>query len=216
MSRPRLDARSRSSRMTSNAMQEPDVKPRLRRTRAWLGIAWALILMIPASAPAALRLRRHRYPPDLEEIIRRMTEAGKRLKTLSANLERTKVTVLVNDKSTESGELYFHESKTRETLIKIEKPDPKTILLKKDWAEIYNPKTNQIQQYDLRQHTGLVDQFFLLGFGKGTEDLKKHYNVKSAGEEDLDGDTTVVLELTPRKASDAARARLGIFGRAEI
>ena len=133
-----------------------------------------------------------------------MSEAGKRLKTLSANLEYTKVTVLVNDESTQSGQLYFHESKNREILINIQKPDPKVILIKKNKAELYNPKINQIQEYELGQSSGLVEQFFLLGFGKGTEDLKKHYDVKLAGEEDLDDETTVVLQLMPRKQSDAS------------
>lgn len=155
-------------------------------------------------APAAVRLRKRRYSPDLSEVISRMTEAGKRLRTFSANLEYTKVTVLVNDKSVESGQLYFHESKHHEILIKIQKPDPKTILLKRDKAEIYNPKINQIQEYEFGQHKELIEQFFLLGFGKGTQDLKKHYNVKLTSEEDLDGDTTAILELTPRKESDAA------------
>jgi outer membrane lipoprotein-sorting protein len=129
------------------------------------------------SAPAAPRLRHHALPPDLAEILSRIADAGKRLKTLSAHLEYTMVTVLENDKSTESGQILFHESKNREILIKIEKPDAKTILLKKNRAEIYNPKINQIQEYDLGQRTDLAQQFFLLGFGKEAEELKKNYRI---------------------------------------
>ncbi len=175
--------------------------------RRWrfLLVTCALLIANSAHAPAGVRIRKRKYPPDLAEIISRMGDAGKRLRTLSANLEYTKVTVLVNDKSTEHGEINFHESSNREILIKFVKPDPKTILIKKNRAQIYNPKTNQIQEYDLGPHKELVEQFFLLGFGKGTQDLKKHYDVKFIKEENLGGDITANLELTPRREAEAAR-----------
>jgi outer membrane lipoprotein-sorting protein len=184
-----------------------NAKPRRRLRRAGLGLVCALVLAIGPSASAARHLRRGKgkLPPDLAEILSRMTDAGKHLKTLSANLEYTKVTVLVNDKSTESGQLFLHGSKNREVLIKIQKPDAKVILFKKNRAEIYIPKINQIQEFDLEEHAGLVEEFFtLLGFGKQTEELKKDYKLKFVAEEDLEDDTTAVLELTPRKESTSA------------
>ncbi len=180
------------------------MKHQLRQTRARLSMTCALVLAILPFAYPTPRLRKGKLPPDVAEIVSRLTDAGKRLKTLSAHLEYTKVTVLVNDKSTESGQLFFHESKNREILIRFQKPDPKIILFKKDRAEIYLPKINQIQEYELEEHTEMVQEFFLLGFGKETEGLKKDYTLKFLTEEDLEGDTTAVLELTPRKESVAA------------
>jgi len=134
-----------------------------------------------------------------------MDDAAKNLKTLSAALEYTKVTVLVDDKSTEWGQIFYHKSKGPEILINFQKPDAKTILFKKNKAEIYLPKINQIQEYDLGQHSGLVQQFLLLGFGTEAEALKKAYELKFLGEEELDGETTVLLELTPKRESVAAQ-----------
>ncbi len=177
----------------------------LRQTWGRLSVAGTLVLATSLIAFAGFPPRKgKKLPHDLAEILSRMTEAGKHLKTLSANLEHTKVTVLVNDISTESGQLFFQEKKSREMLINIQKPDPKIILFKKNRAEIYFPKINQIQEYNFEQHSELVQQFFLLGFGKETEQLKKDYNLKYVSEEDLEGDTTAVLELTPRKESIAA------------
>jgi outer membrane lipoprotein-sorting protein len=141
----------------------------------------------------------------LKDILARMNEAGKHLKTVSTNLEYTKVTVLVDDRSTEYGQLYFRKSKSPEILLNFEKPDPKVILFRKNKAEIFLPKTNQIQEYDLTKHSDLVQQFLLLGFGTDTDDLKKSYDVKYVGEEQLGGDTAVVLELIPREPSVAAQ-----------
>ena len=50
-----------------------------------------------------------------------------------------------------------------------------------------------------------MQQFLLLGFGTDTSELKKAYKVKYLREEDLEGDTTVLLELMPRKANVAAQ-----------
>ena len=108
-------------------------------------------------------------------------------------------------RSTDHGKLYFRNGKSPEILLEFEDPDPKTILFKKNKGEMYLPKINQIQEYDLSHHSELVQQFLLLGFGTDSNSLKKTYDVKLVGEEDVNGDTTAVLELTPLKPSVAAQ-----------
>jgi len=167
--------------------------------RVLLAGALALTLAPPVSA------RKGKHPTDLTQILSDMNEASKRLKTISANLEYTKVTVLVDDKSSQSGQLFFRKGKTTEIRIDFQKPESKTLLLKKNKGEVYLPRINQIQEYDLGQKSGLVQQFLLLGFGTDTGDLKKAYNVKYLKEEDLGEDTTVLLELVPRKSNVATQ-----------
>ena len=152
--------------------------------------------------------RKGKIPPDLSEILSRMNDAGRRLRTLTANLEYTNVTVLVNDKSVEEGRLFFSKGvkgKSAEVRIDMQQPDSKVMLFKKNKGEIYLPKINQIQEYNLEQKSGLVEEFLLLGFGAETGDLRKSYNIKYLREEELGGDTTAVLELTPTKQSIAAQ-----------
>jgi len=83
--------------------------------------------------------------------------------------------------------------------------EPKTILLKKNKLEFYLPKINEIDEYDLSQHREVMERVLLLGFGTDTNELRKSYDLKLTGEEDIGGDTTVVLELTPRNTSVAAQ-----------
>ncbi len=142
---------------------------------------------------------------DLKQILSHINETGKYMKTVSCDFEYTKVTVLVDDRSTESGELFLRKNKNPDLLLKFEKPDQKEILLKKNKAEMFMPKINQIQEYDLAKHSGLVDQFLLLGFGTDTNELQKSYDIKFVNEEDLRGDTAAVLELTPRNEKVAAQ-----------
>jgi outer membrane lipoprotein-sorting protein len=87
----------------------------------------------------------------------------------------------------------------------MQQPESKVILFRKNKAEIYLPKINQLQEYNLEQKSGLVEEFLLLGFGSEEGQLRKSYKIKYLKEEDLDGDTTAVIELTPRKESLAAQ-----------
>ncbi len=142
---------------------------------------------------------------DLDKVLSHMNESAKHLKTLSANLDYTKVTVIVNDHSTETGKIYFRNAKSPDVLIDFKEPAAKVILFKKDKAEIYQPLINQIAEYDLSKHSSLVQQFLLLGFGTDSKEIQKVYEVKYLREEQLGGDRTAVLELTPLKKGVAAQ-----------
>ena len=117
-------------------------------------------------------------------------------RTLSAQVERTKVTVVVNDRSTESGMMYvLRDGKMRLNLLK---PDPRTILRDGSHLYVFNPLIRQVDEYDLAKHRELVDQFLLLGFGTPAKALEKAYHISLVGEEQLDDRKTVLLELTPK------------------
>lgn len=135
---------------------------------------------------------------NLKEILARMDQAGKHLKTFSADLEYTKVTVLVNDRSTETGRIYYRSGRSPEIHIVFTRPAGQQFLLRKNKGEFYQPTTNQIQEFDLSNHPDLVQQFFLLGFGADTKDLKKAYDIRYLKEEKLEGNQTAVIELVPR------------------
>lgn len=192
-----------AGRQKRRAASRPGIASRLKC--AWLPTAAVLLLLAGPFAFGGLRHHKGKVAPPLGEILARMDDNSKHLRTLSANLEYTTVTVVVNDKSTEYGQLFFHKSKTPEILLNFQKPDPKVILVKKNKGEIYLPKSNQIQEYDLERHSELVQQFLLLGFGTETSSLKKSYDMKLLGEEDVNGDTTAVLELTPLNENVAAQ-----------
>jgi outer membrane lipoprotein-sorting protein len=177
-----------------------------RAFRCRLAVVLVLVVAPLPCGPGFALPRKGKLPPPLNEILSHMNESAKRLKTISASLEYTKVTVLVDDKSTETGQLLFRKGKSADILIDIKKPDAKTILFRKNRAEIFTPRVNQIQEYDLEEKSSLVEQFFLLGFGTDADRLKKDYELKFLKEENLDGDTTAVLELTPR--SEETRAQI--------
>jgi len=124
--------------------------------------------------------------------------------SLNAGMERTKVTVVVNDRSTESGQIEVRrDGKMR---IDLTSPDQKTILRDGDRIYVYTPKIRRVEEYDLSKHRDLVDQLLLLGFGTSVESLKKSYLITLQGEESLNGLKVARLELTPR--SDDVRKQI--------
>lgn len=128
-------------------------------------------------------------------VLKQLDAAAGSFHSLTADLERTKVTVVVNDKSTESGQIFVRRDEKMR--IEMTKPDLKTILRAGNEFYIYNPKINRVEEYDLGKKQSLVDQYLLLGFGTSGSSLKKSYLVTLQGEEALDNRKVLLLELTP-------------------
>jgi outer membrane lipoprotein-sorting protein len=166
----------------------------------WVRVLLTGAMTLALTPHASARKSKHHADLTVNQILGQMNEKSKNLWTISADLEYTKFTALVNDKSIESGRFFFKREKSNtDILIDIEKPDRRILLLKKNKGQMYFPKINQIQEYNLQQKSDLVQQFLLLGFGTDTNALKKSYTVNYLREEDLGDDTTAVLELVPLK-----------------
>lgn len=132
----------------------------------------------------------------LENVLKQMDTQAADFHSLTADLERTKVTVVVNDKSTESGRILVRrDDKMR---IELTQPDPRTILRDGDNFYIYNPKIKRVEEYNLGKKKSVVDQFLLLGFGTSGKSLTESYAMTLKGEESIDGKKAVLLELTPK------------------
>ena len=131
-----------------------------------------------------------------EGVLEMMDKSAKDFRSLTADIENVKYTAVVQDKSTETGQIWVrHDQKMR---IEFTKPEGRTILRTGDSLFLYNPKLNRVEEYDLGKNGSMVDQYARLGFGTRSDDLKKSYLVTVTGEEELDHKKTVVLELTPK------------------
>jgi outer membrane lipoprotein-sorting protein len=161
-----------------------------------LGLATLALALTFSSRPASGQAR---GPISLEGVLRELDSASKNFHSLSADMERTKVTVVVNDKSTETGSILVHGDKM---LLDLKPPDARTILRTGDSLYIYTPGLKRVEEYNLAQHRALVDQYLLLGFGTSGHELQKSYLVTLLGEPMLGDKKTAELELTP-KSQDA-------------
>jgi len=149
--------------------------------------------LLAGNAPAGTNQNRPTW--TLESVLRELDESAKDFHSLSADVERTKVTVVVNDHSTESGTILVRGDKM---LLDMKAPDPRTILRTGDSLFIYNPGLKRVEEYNLGKNRTLVDQFLLLGFGTDGKQLEKAYLVAVLKEDKIDDRKTVELELTPK------------------
>jgi outer membrane lipoprotein-sorting protein len=153
---------------------------------ALLVLIWSGISILAPAAPSL----------SLDDVLKQMDREQGQFQSLTASIERTKVTVVVNDHSTELGLIAVRrDGKMRIDLIS---PDQKTILRDGDHIYVYTPKIRRVEEYDLGKHRDLVDQLLLLGFGTSGDSVKKSYLITLQGEDTLNGQKVVHLELTPR------------------
>jgi len=131
----------------------------------------------------------------LESVLHQLDAQAKTFRSLSADVERTKVTVVVNDHSSETGSLLVRGDKM---LLQMKAPDARTILRTGDNLYVYTPGLNRVEEYNLGKNRTMVDQFLLLGFGTSGKELQKSYLITLLGEPMLDDKKTVELELTPK------------------
>lgn len=147
-------------------------------------------------APVGTQLPAH-AEWTLKSVLQELDREAKTFGSLTANIERTKVTVVVNVKSTETG---FISVRGEKMLLELKSPDPRTVLRTGDALYVYNPGLKRVEEYNLGKHRELVDEFLLLGFGTSGKELKKGFLVTLLGEPLIDSQKTVLLELTPKSA----------------
>ncbi|MGH9747389.1 MAG: LolA family protein [Candidatus Acidiferrales bacterium] len=146
-------------------------------------------------ARARSHVSQNHGPFTLDSVLAQLDQSAKDFRSLSADVERTKVTVVVNDRSTETGTILVRGEKM---LLELKSPDPRTILRTGDNLYLYEPGLKRVEEFNLGKNRGLVDQFLLLGFGTQGKELRNGYKISLVGEPVLDDKKTVELELTPK------------------
>ena len=122
-------------------------------------------------------------------------------RTMRADVAWTSYTALVDDTSVESGKIVVRkEGDAIELKIDFTAPYPRQIRIDGTKFESYKPRIQTIEEYDLAKHKDKLEQALLIGFGVSGKTIAKNYDAKILGDEDLDGVSTVHLELIPKSA----------------
>jgi outer membrane lipoprotein-sorting protein len=138
----------------------------------------------------------------LDQVFAKMDEVAKTFHSVQADIERTHVTVFVNDKDVSSGKFYYVKqgSQPRVKLL-LTQPSEQQVLVDKGKVQIYQPKLKQVQEAPLGEHQDKVEMFMALGFGQSSQDLKKNFTVSLGPEQMIDGKKATVLDLKPNNSS---------------
>lgn len=139
-------------------------------------------------------------PDLLQETFARMDRAAVGFKGLSADLRRDSYNAVISDSTYDSGSLVLKRNKSHEIrmLFLVKDPDPKTVAVNGNKAEVYYPKENTVEVYDLGKYKSMLDQFLLLGFGSTSKELLGSYSVMLGGPDTVGKEKTTRLVLIPK------------------
>ncbi len=137
----------------------------------------------------------------LEEILKRMDASAKKFQSVSATIKQITYNELLKDTSEGMGEMRL--KKTNKGLVGIvdfAPPDKRTYHFNGGTVEIYYPKTNIEEIYDVSKYKGTMERALTLGFGTSGAELQKDYTIKMIGPDKVHGVAASHLELSPKSA----------------
>src|SRR5947208_8956723 len=109
----------------------------------------------------------------LDQVFAKMDEVQKRFRSTAADIERTHVTVLVNDKDVSSGKFYYaRRGKQPRVKLELSKPAPQYLLINKGNLQLYTPNLQQDQEASITRHQAKVDMCMALRFGQSSRSLQ--------------------------------------------
>ncbi len=128
-----------------------------------------------------------------------MDAAAASFRGMTANIRMVSYTAIIKETTEESGTIALRSPKPRTVvaLIDFEKPDQKSYSFRDKKAQIYLPKINTVQEYDLGKYDSLLTQGLLIGFGTSSKDLRKNYTISGGADETVEGLKSWKVELVP-------------------
>ncbi len=141
------------------------------------------------------------FAETVDAVLARMDKEAAGFHQINAKLKKADYTAVLNDSDVEAGEMWLRRN-GKEIVMRTDfsAPQNRSVGVEAGKAQIFYPKLNTVQIYDLGKAGVLVDQFLVLGFGSSGKDIAKNYNATLGGEEKLNGENTSRLELTPKSA----------------
>jgi len=139
--------------------------------------------------------------PELERVLAQMDAAAKSFKTTEASVVWDQYQKVINETETQKGRIYFRrEGGEVQMAADFVEPDKKYVIYSGGKLQVYQPKIDQVNEYDPGKNRGDVESFLVLGFGGGGRDLSKSYDLRYLGSETANGVKAEKLELIPKSA----------------
>jgi outer membrane lipoprotein-sorting protein len=136
---------------------------------------------------------------SLDNVLTRMNRASASFRAVSADVSWTQHTAVINDDTVDTGTMLLKRTKHDiRMLINLTAPNARTIALHEQKLEIYYPEMHQVEEWDVGQHSELLHQFLLIGFGTSGKELAVSYSMKVLGSDTVAGQAALRLELVPK------------------
>ena len=137
----------------------------------------------------------------LEHVLTQMDGVARNFRTTEASVVTDQYQKVVDEVETQKGKIYFRrEGGEIQMAADFAEPDKKYVIYSGGKVQVYQPKIDQVNEYNPGKNRGDVESFLVLGFGGGGHDLLKSYDVKFLGQETANGVAAAKLELIPKSA----------------
>jgi len=143
---------------------------------------------------------------ELQRVVAQMDRTAANFRTTQANFVWTQYTAVINDiTDTQKGTVYFRRTGNQvEMMADINDPaPPKYVLFTGSKLQVFQPRIDQVTQYDTGKDRAAFESFLVLGFGGSGQDMLKSFDVKYLGTENVGDIETAKLDLVPK--SEKAR-----------
>jgi outer membrane lipoprotein-sorting protein len=134
-----------------------------------------------------------------ERVLAEMDTASKNFRSAEASFVWNQYQKVIDETETQTGKIYFRRQNGEiQMAADISEPDKKYILYSGGKVQVYQPKIDQVTEYNPGKNRSDLESFLVLGFGGSGHDLLKSYEVKSLGTETVNGTEAAKLELVPK------------------
>ena len=179
----------------------------MKRLSLILTLAVAALTLVGASSQDS----KPADPAALDAVLKKMDAVAANFTTAQANFQwETYQKVIDEIVDYQTGVIYYRKSnKQIEMMAEVKragssassmKDEPKFVLLSGGKVRLYQPKTDQVTEFDLGKNQSDFESYIVLGFGASGQDLQKNFDVTYMGPETIDGVKTAKLQLIPKSA----------------
>ena len=136
---------------------------------------------------------------SLEAILNSMDQAAAKFSSSQCDFVWDTYQKVVDDHDLQQGTMYVRkQGGGLEMAADITSPDKKYVLFSGGIVSYFQPKINQVTEYNAGKNKAEVESYLVLGFGGGGHSLLNSYDVQYAGMEQAQGVNAGKLVLTPK------------------
>jgi outer membrane lipoprotein-sorting protein len=173
-----------------------------------IAFLWSFFAAAPVPSPNPAD------PAPLEAVLKKMDSVAATFRSTQAEFEWDSYEKVIDEMDdVETGSIYYRrndngiemmaEVKKAGSTLASQKPEPKFVLFSHGKVQMFQPKVNQVTEFDLGKKHSEFESYLVLGFGGSGKDLLKSFNVTYDGQENVNGVNAVKLKLVPK--SDAVK-----------
>src|SRR5215469_11722103 len=155
--------------------------------KPWRGAIIFSVFLLGGFSPGHVQKASDSVQPSsgLEAVLSQMDVAAAQFRSAEADFVWDQFQKVVNETDTQKGKIYFRRSGKGDIqmALNVTSPEQKSVVFADGKLRMYQPKVDQVNEYDVGKNRDEVETFLVLGFGGRGHDLQRQFEVKYEGTE---------------------------------